>query len=123
MKLRGKSHNIRLNVSTGSFLLPGYKNDHLCILIAYHIEEMKTVLFCLVSIISLAGVNGGESNDNKLVKNFYAETCPEAEDIIRKATEEHVAINPELPAKLLRMHFRDCFVRVIILTIYTVTLI
>ncbi|KAK1592037.1 hypothetical protein Q3G72_018136 [Acer saccharum] len=43
--------------------------------------------------------------------NFYAERCPDAETIVKGIILSRVPTNPTLPAKLLRMHFHDCFVR------------
>ncbi|KAF6168026.1 hypothetical protein GIB67_011411, partial [Kingdonia uniflora] len=45
-----------------------------------------------------------------LKKNFYRDSCPEAESTIKTFIESNVDSNPELPAKLLRLHFHDCFV-------------
>ncbi|KAK3417724.1 hypothetical protein EUGRSUZ_H03669 [Eucalyptus grandis] len=42
---------------------------------------------------------------------FYRESCPRAEAIVRNITWSRVAANPALPAKILRLQFRDCFVR------------
>ncbi|KAJ4828929.1 hypothetical protein Tsubulata_040078, partial [Turnera subulata] len=62
---------------------------------------------CSVLAFALIGVcHGGE-----LRKKFYKDSCPAAEDIVRSITWKHVANNVTLPAKLLRMHFHDCFVR------------
>lgn len=64
------------------------------------------LLVCLAALVAV-----GICQD--LRKNFYRRSCPQAEEIIKNATWKHVASNSELPAKLLRMHFHDCFVRVI----------
>ncbi|TVU01321.1 hypothetical protein EJB05_53229 [Eragrostis curvula] len=45
-----------------------------------------------------------------LAYNFYAKTCPNAESIVRSVTRQMVAGNAALPARLLRLHFHDCFV-------------
>ncbi|KAK9281843.1 hypothetical protein L1049_004749 [Liquidambar formosana] len=70
---------------------------------------MKTdimLLVCLVVFGFLGLCQGGE-----LMMNFYAKTCPLAEEIVKNVTWSHVSSNPNLPAKLLRLHFHDCFVR------------
>ncbi|OAY49617.1 peroxidase 24 [Manihot esculenta] len=69
---------------------------------------MKTpFLFVCVIALSVIGVCQGGA----LRKKFYKTSCPQAEDIVRRVTWSHVLSNPNLPAKLLRMHFHDCFVR------------
>ncbi|XP_062088066.1 peroxidase 3-like [Humulus lupulus] len=64
------------------------------------------VLVFVVLISLLVGSQGGS-----LRKSFYKDSCEEAETIVKKVTEKHVANNPAVPARLLRMHFHDCFVR------------
>lgn len=64
------------------------------------------LLVCLV-VFGIIGVcQGGE-----LRKKFYKDSCKSAEDVVKNITWENAAKNPDLPAKLLRMHFHDCFVR------------
>ncbi|XP_021730996.1 peroxidase 39-like [Chenopodium quinoa] len=46
-----------------------------------------------------------------LKDNFYHKSCPRAEKIVQSVTERHVSSNPNLPAKLIRVLFHDCFVR------------
>ncbi|KAF6143242.1 hypothetical protein GIB67_039025 [Kingdonia uniflora] len=46
-----------------------------------------------------------------LSKTFYKKSCPKALDIIKNVTSSKVAANSALGAKLLRLHFHDCFVR------------
>lgn len=47
-----------------------------------------------------------------LAYNFYQKSCPSLESIVRSVTWAQVAANPALPARLLRLHFHDCFVQV-----------
>ena len=68
-----------------------------------------SIVFMLIFVV-LGVCNGGE-----LRKKFYKESCPEAEDIVKNIIWKHVSTNSVLPAKFLRMHFHDCFVRVMFL--------
>lgn len=71
---------------------------------------MKLVAFLLLCLVFCSSL--GYSQEVKLRKKFYKDTCRDAEDIVKKTIEDHVDKNPSLSAKLLRMHFHDCFVRV-----------
>lgn len=70
--------------------------------------RLNVLILVFVVLVSLLGSSQGGS----LRKKFYKDTCRRAEDIVKEEIEKHVAANPNLPAKLLRMHFHDCFVRV-----------
>ncbi|RZC53329.1 hypothetical protein C5167_012182 [Papaver somniferum] len=47
------------------------------------------------------------------MKNFYRKSCPnvDVEKIVESITWKNVGANPSLGAKLLRIHYHDCFVR------------
>lgn len=66
------------------------------------------LLACLAVFCFLGVCQGGS-----LRKQFYRKSCSQAEQIVKTTIQQHVSSRPELPAKLLRMHFHDCFVRVI----------
>ncbi|GLJ44632.1 hypothetical protein SUGI_0938090 [Cryptomeria japonica] len=50
---------------------------------------------------------------SELVNNFYSESCPSDEATVQLVVQKYIAIDPTLAAPLLRMHFHDCFVRVL----------
>ncbi|KAE8667245.1 Peroxidase 39 [Hibiscus syriacus] len=51
------------------------------------------------------------STDAQLQVNFYAKSCPKAEQIVLNYVKQHIPNAPSLAAAFLRMHFHDCFVR------------
>ncbi|KAL3509676.1 hypothetical protein ACH5RR_029077 [Cinchona calisaya] len=51
------------------------------------------------------------SNAEVLDVNFYKDSCPYVEDIVKETTARFISEAPSLAAPLLRMHFHDCFVR------------
>ncbi|KAH0454819.1 hypothetical protein IEQ34_016743 [Dendrobium chrysotoxum] len=44
--------------------------------------------------------------------HFYRKTCPKAEIIVRAVLHRHIQQDPSIPARLLRLHFHDCFTTV-----------
>lgn len=52
------------------------------------------------------------SGDGTLVLDYYKETCPLVEEIVRLNVEIAVVKEPRMAASLLRLHFHDCFVLV-----------
>ncbi|KAI9080417.1 hypothetical protein K1719_037811 [Acacia pycnantha] len=75
--------------------------------------ETNKIVVVLASVLVVIGVIGVCEGDRGggLRKNFYKDTCPNAEQIVKDLTEKRVSERPNLPAKLLRLHFHDCFVR------------
>lgn len=70
-----------------------------------------TIFLCLLGLVGLLGsFQTAEGAGLKL--RFYKKTCPRAEQIIRDVVWKNVAAKSALPAKLVRMFFHDCFVRV-----------
>uniref|UniRef100_A0A165Z6Y7 peroxidase n=1 Tax=Daucus carota subsp. sativus TaxID=79200 RepID=A0A165Z6Y7_DAUCS len=64
-----------------------------------------TILF-VCAVLNLADAQG-------LKVGYYEKTCPSVEKIVKQATAKFMSRAPTLAAPLLRMHFHDCFVRVI----------
>lgn len=51
--------------------------------------------------------------------SFYQSSCPQLESIIRKRLEKQIKDDVGQAAGLLRLHFHDCFVQVIIFCVLT----
>ncbi|KAJ4829892.1 hypothetical protein Tsubulata_013154 [Turnera subulata] len=52
--------------------------------------------------------------DEGLSYDFYQDSCPEAEDIIRSKMKEFFSNQKGVPANLLRLFFHDCFIQVLV---------
>lgn len=50
---------------------------------------------------------------NALSHRYYDHTCPNLESIVAREVHLATANDKTVPAALLRMHFHDCFIRVI----------
>uniref|UniRef100_A0A0A0LF67 Peroxidase n=1 Tax=Cucumis sativus TaxID=3659 RepID=A0A0A0LF67_CUCSA len=69
------------------------------------------ILKILVVVIFGVVLHGiGSSGEGLLVFDYYKETCPFVEDIVRRQVEIVVLRDPRMAASLLRLHFHDCFV-------------
>jgi peroxidase len=63
------------------------------------------------SIVLLAVLAFLSSSHADLVLNFYAKSCPKAEEIVLDFVKQQIPTAPSLAATFIRMHFHDCFVR------------
>ena len=73
-------------------------------------EFMRILLSMLVLIFH--GSTGVLSEGGLLVLDYYKETCPLVEEIVRRNVQIAVLRDPRMAASLLRLHFHDCFVLV-----------
>lgn len=48
----------------------------------------------------------------ELDAHYYDKTCPQAENIISDTVLSASKFDPKVPARILRMFFHDCFIRV-----------
>ena len=72
-------------------------------------------LFLLLALVIVNAVI--VCNGNKLLKmKYYQKACDSVDDIVRDITWRKVAEDPSFAAKLLRLHYHDCFVRVCLYT-------
>lgn len=62
----------------------------------------QTFLLFLMVSLSRAGLDA----------HYYDQTCPQAEKIILGAVSDASMHDPKVPARILRMFFHDCFIRV-----------
>lgn len=71
---------------------------------------LSNIFLVFLSIV-VCGVSGAGNNVPR--KNFYKSTrCPNAEQFVRDITWSKAKNDSTLGAKLLRLHYHDCFVRV-----------
>jgi len=66
----------------------------------------------MVAFLNLIIMFSVVSTSKSLSLNYYSKTCPDVECIVAKAVKDATARDKTVPAALLRMHFHDCFVRV-----------
>lgn len=56
--------------------------------------------------------------EGALDAHYYDQSCPAAEKIILETVRNATLYDPKVPARLLRMFFHDCFIRVCILIFF-----
>lgn len=85
-------------------------------------------LFLILIILKISTINGFSSQGNVVKKSLiplrpedllsfghYQKTCPNAEAIISQKVAAWVKKDPTLAPAIIRLHFHDCAIRVIIL--------
>lgn len=74
-------------------------------------------LVAAAAAIFFAIVLEGSVSVAQLSSNFYDETCPNASSIIEGVLVQAFQSDPRIGASLIRLHFHDCFVQVINITV------
>lgn len=80
------------------------------------LHKLVNVTVLIVAVLSPL-VIAAEAVENGLKVGYYRDTCPEAEGTVSAGVAKAVRATPGVVAGLIRMHFRDCFVRVSISTL------
>ncbi|XP_074303517.1 peroxidase 1-like [Silene latifolia] len=65
----------------------------------------------LVSVFTIFAMFVVMANANGLTLDYYKYSCPDAEAITKRITDQYVGHVPNFAPGLLRMHFHDCIVR------------
>lgn len=74
------------------------------------------LMLCLVSPLLLAtSVHGNPwyGYGYGLFPQFYDHSCPKAKEIVQSIVAQAVARETRMAASLVRLHFHDCFVKVL----------
>lgn len=77
----------------------------------------RLTCLALAIVVGLLGLIG--STQAQLQLGFYAKSCPKAEKIVLDFVHQHIHNAPSLAATFIRMHFHDCFVRVLFLFFFS----
>lgn len=75
---------------------------------------MSSFRYLFVVALFCGLVLEGSYSQAQLNPNFYAATCPFVYNIIRGVLLRAFRSDPRIGASLLRLHFHDCFVQVVI---------
>jgi peroxidase len=74
-------------------------------------------MFMLIEVIT-CGFGFGFGADGGLNMNYYLMSCPFVEPVVKNVVNRALDNDPTLAAALVRMHFHDCFIQVILKGMY-----
>ncbi|KAK9094557.1 hypothetical protein Scep_026026 [Stephania cephalantha] len=64
----------------------------------------------LVASVLVILFHASDQGSASLFVDFYKESCPLVEEIVKHNVEVALLRDPRMAASLLRLHFHDCFV-------------
>lgn len=73
---------------------------------------MSSSLISIVAAIILVTICVLENSNAQLSSTFYTTTCPNVTSVVRGVVEQAQQNDIRIGAKLIRVHFHDCFVNV-----------
>lgn len=76
------------------------------------LEKMSPRALLVLAIVAFCIVSGLERGAAELETDFYEDSCPNALAIVRRVMEQARQSDARIGAKLIRLHFHDCFVQV-----------
>lgn len=89
----------------------------LIIMTSLDLVKMVTANFLGVVVLLEMIVSGFGFRANSMSMNYYMMSCPFAEPIVKNTVMRALQADPTLAAALLRMHFHDCFIEVLSLSL------
>lgn len=73
-----------------------------------------TTFVCLVTMMTLLFLMSNMTCTAQLTSTFYDSSCPKALNTINTVIRSAVSSERRMAASLIRLHFHDCFVQVLI---------
>lgn len=82
-------------------------------------KSLKMVMIKLMTVFMLIEVitcqfGFGFGADGGLSMNYYLMSCPFVEPVVKNIVNRALDNDPTLAAALIRMHFHDCFIQVLL---------
>ncbi|XP_017701304.1 peroxidase 11 [Phoenix dactylifera] len=78
---------------------------------ASYLCSSKPVLLFSALVLGALSTFLEAQDPSQLSLDYYLKTCPKAEQIVREEMERAVQADPRNAARILRLHFHDCFVQ------------
>ena len=118
--------NLYFNDSVNNFLFHIY-TPYTCFCFSSNPHHLHSIITCFTSkpmallpyskciflyVIIFLFFTLSSMSQAELDAHYYDKTCPQAEKIISDTVLSASKFDPKVPARILRMFFHDCFIRV-----------